>query len=156
MFRRCMAIMVVMSVWIGGVGCTPKPGPLEVGLATARMPVPVGIGTVGYGGFGFNQPSPFSDLYPATEAVHGHPDFRVVSISRGEGFEVIFVRSDMVGVFQQLRQAVLRELEVRTGRNLDDVLVMGATQARDAGAISGCCCRRRDRCSCCGSCGECC
>ena len=36
----------------------------------------------------------------------------------GEGFEIIFVRADTVGVFQQLRQAVLKELEQRTGRNL--------------------------------------
>ena len=74
-----------------------------------------------------DRPSPFAELYPATERVHGHPDFRVMAISRGDGFEIIFVRADTVGVFQQLRQAVLKELEQRTGRNLDSVLVMGAT-----------------------------
>ena len=42
----------------------------------------------------------------------------------GDGFEIIFAW-DTVGVFQQLRQAVLKELEQRTGRNLDSVLVMG-------------------------------
>ena len=36
-------------------------------------------------------------------------------------------RADTVGVFQQLRQAVLAELTERTGRDLDDVLLMGAT-----------------------------
>lgn len=109
------------------VACGPQPSALQVGLASERMPVPVGIGTVGYGGFGATDPSPFAELYPATERVHGHPDFRVMAVSRGEGFEIIFVRSDTVGVFQQLRQAVLDELQSRTGRDFDSVLVMGAT-----------------------------
>lgn len=107
----------------------PAPaGPLQVGVARVVMPAPVGIGTVGFGGFGLSaEPSPFSDIYPATQHVHGMPEFKVVALSRGEGREVVFVRGDMVGVFQQLRQSVLDEVKERTGRDLDDALVFAGT-----------------------------
>lgn len=111
-----------------GAGPAPEPGELMVGVARVRMPVPVGIGTVGYGGFGFDEePSPFAEIYPATTKVHSHPDFRAVAITRGDGFEAIFLRADTVGVFQQFRRGVILELQERTGRNLDDALVIGAT-----------------------------
>ena len=104
------------------------PGDLMVGVARVAMPAPVGIGTVGFGGFGVSSdPSPFSDIYPATTRVHGHPEFKVVALSRGEGHEVVLVRSDTVGVFQQLRQGVLDAVQERTGRNLDDGLVFAGT-----------------------------
>ncbi|MFT4623407.1 MAG: hypothetical protein ACI8PZ_002063 [Myxococcota bacterium] len=108
---------------------TPAPaGPLQVGVARVRMPVPVGIGTVGYGGFDVSsEPSPFAEIYPATNRIHAHPDFRAVVLSRGPGHEVVFLRSDTVGVFQQLRRAVVLELQTRLGRDLDDALVIGAT-----------------------------
>lgn len=106
----------------------PEPGALTVGVARVRMPVPVGIGTAGYGGFGVSaEPSPFSQIYPATTRVHTHPDLRAIAISRGEGFEAIFLRIDAVGVFQQLRRAVVLELQDRLGRDLDHALVIGAT-----------------------------
>ena len=110
---------------------TPDPNPpgeLQVGIARVAMPAPVGIGTVGFAGFGVSaDASPFSDIYPATTAIHGHPEFKVVALSRGEGHEVVFVRSDTVGVFQQYRQSVLDEVEARTGRDLDDALVFAGT-----------------------------
>jgi hypothetical protein len=107
---------------------TTPPGPLEVGLARVRIPAPVGIGTVGFGGFGVgSEPSPFADRYPATNQIHGHPEFKVVVVSRGPGHEVIFVRADTVGVFQHLRQSVLDELVARTGVDYDDALLMGGT-----------------------------
>ena len=133
---RCLPWGIAAVWFLFFAACSPQPGDLRVGLATARMPVPVGIGTVGYGGFGATDPSPFAELYPATERVHGHPDFRVMALSRGDGFEIIFVRADTVGVFQQLRQAVLKELEQRTGRNLDSVLVMGATHTHSGPGAS--------------------
>ncbi len=121
----------------------PPAGPLQVGVARVRMPVPVGIGTVGYGGFDIAaEPSPFAELYPATEHIHQHPDFRAVVLSRGPGHEVVFLRTDTVAVFQQLRQAVVIELESRLGREMDDALVIGATHTHsgpgrvvDAGAL---------------------
>jgi hypothetical protein len=59
--------------------------------------------------------------------MHGHPDFTAVALSRGEGAELIFLRSDTIAVVQQLRDAVVRELENRTGRNYDDALIVSAT-----------------------------
>ena len=110
------------------VGCGDRPGPLQVGVGHARMPAPVGIGTVGFGGVGVEgEPSPFAEIYPATTRMHNHPDFRAIAVSRGEGHEVVLLRSDTVGIFQQLRRAVIEELESRLGRDLDNVLVIGAT-----------------------------
>ncbi len=106
----------------------PVPGDLMVGHAQLRMPVPLGIGTVGFGGFGVDaDPSPFAEIYPATTRIHNHPDFRAMAISRGDAFEVVFLRADTVGIFQQFRRGVVLELQERTGRDFDDVLVIGGT-----------------------------
>ena len=103
----------------------PQPGPFEAGFASVRMPVPLGIGTAGFNGIGASaSPTPFSDLYPGTTRIHGHPDIKVTALSRGEGFELILIRTDMVAVIQQLRDAVLAELENRTGRSFDHALVI--------------------------------
>ena len=105
-----------------------QPGPVMVGAAEVRMPVPVGIGTAGYGAIGQTaEPSPFADRFPATTRVHGHPTFQATVISRGPGFEVAFLRTDTVGIFQQFREAVVLELDRRMGRDMDDALVIGAT-----------------------------
>ncbi len=106
----------------------PEPGELVAGLAEARIPAPLGIGTAGNGPFDApSSNSPFADIYPATTRLHGHPEISVVALSRGAGFEVVFVRVDAVGMFQQLRRAVVLELEERLGRSMDDALVLGAT-----------------------------
>ena len=105
-----------------------EPGELMAGVARARIPAPVGIGTAGNSPFdGPSSNSPFANLYPATTRLHGHPEIKVVALSRGEGFEAIFVRVDSVGMFQQLRRAVVLELEDRLGRDVDDALIIGAT-----------------------------
>ncbi|MDY0004414.1 MAG: neutral/alkaline non-lysosomal ceramidase N-terminal domain-containing protein, partial [Polyangia bacterium] len=122
----------------------PLPGPLMAGVAKARIPAPVGIGTVGYGGFGVTGPeSPFNGrYYPATNRVHGHPEYRAVVISRGAPHEVIFLRADTVGVFQHFRRAVALELEERLGYSVEDRLIFGGTHTHsgpgriiDAGPI---------------------
>lgn len=107
----------------------PPPGPLQVGVAKLRMPAPLGIGTVGYGGFGVNGPeSPFNGrYYPATTRVYGHPQYRAMVISRGAPHEVIFLRADTVGVFQHFRRAVALELEKRLGYPVEDRLIFGGT-----------------------------
>jgi hypothetical protein len=105
-----------------------EPGEFQAGIARVRMPVPLGIGTTGYGFFGVTpNPTPFADIYPGTKRVHGHPAFEAVVLSRGEDFEVVFLRSDTVGVFQQFRRGVVLELKERTGRDFDDILMLGAT-----------------------------
>ena len=121
----------------------PPPGPLQAGFARVRIPAPVGMGTVGYGPDpGIDSESPYSTIYPSTRHVHGHPELKAAVISRGDAHEVIFVRFDAVGVFQQFRRAVVLEFEARTGRDIDDALVMGATHTHagpgriiDGGAI---------------------
>ena len=106
----------------------PPPGEVKVGVARLRMPVPLGIGTVGYAGFMLGgHPSPFAQMFAATNRVHAHPQFRAAVISRGPGHEVIFLRSDTVGTFQQFRRAVVLELNKRLGRDVDHALVFGGT-----------------------------
>ena len=105
----------------------PAEEALMAGVATVRIPAPLGIGTSGNGPFGADpNPTPFSDMYPGTTRQHASLLFRAVVLSRGDAYEVVFVRSDTIGVFQQLREAVVQELETRMGRNLDDALILAA------------------------------
>lgn len=110
-------------------GTNPPPAAqVKAGISDVRMPAPVGIGTVGYFGASVSaEPSPFARRYAATTRVHGHPGFRAVVISAGPGREVVFLRGDMVGVFQQFRRAVVLAAESRLGRPVDDALVFGGT-----------------------------
>ncbi len=106
---------------------SPQPGELMAGMSRARIPAPLGIGTAGYGPAASDSESPYSDIYPATTTIHGHPEIKVTVISRGEGFELVFVPWEAVGIFQQLRRALTLDLEARLGRDLDDSLIWGAT-----------------------------
>jgi len=131
MLRRAVLLFLALTL----VGCPepepeplPEPGEFLAGSGSARMSVPVGIAVTGNGFFGApDNPGPYADRYPATEHVHGHPDFVAIAMSRGEGFELIFVRSDMIAMVQQLREAILAEVEERTGRDYDQALIIGAT-----------------------------
>jgi hypothetical protein len=105
------------------------PGPLMAGFSQARIPAPVGIGTAGYGPADSDSESPYSEIYPATTTIHGHPSIKVTVLSRGDGHELVFVNWDAVGVFQQLRIALVDELEARLGRDMDDVVIWGATHS---------------------------
>ena len=125
-------------------GGLPPPGALQAGYADARIPCPLGIGTAGYSPLGVSSDSPFAKLFPATTRIHGHPSIRVTVISRGEGYELVFVRVDTIGVFQQLREKLVQDLQARTGRDLDDALIFGATHTHsgpgrvvDAGGLLG-------------------
>jgi hypothetical protein len=128
--RRALLLIAALSLLVAcPTDPEPEPGPFVAGSASVRMPVPLGVGTAGYGGFGESNPTPYADNAPGTERIHGHPDFTAIALSRGEGFELILIRTDMVAVVQQLRDAVIVELEERTGRNYDDALVIGATHS---------------------------
>ena len=117
--RASLLLSVVPSLVLLAA-CSPRPGELVAGSGQARLHAPVGIGTAGFGPFGVSaDPSPFADIFPATRAIHGHPDVKAVALSRGEGFEAILVRVDMVAAFPGLRAAVLDELESRRGRRFD-------------------------------------
>lgn len=105
-----------------------EPGALQVGFARRRVPAPVGVGTVGYGpGGGVSSPSPFSSIYPGTKNVHGHPEIKVMAVSRGPGHEAILVRLDAVGVFSQLRTDIVEKASALVGRDLDHAILLGAT-----------------------------
>ncbi|MCB9681276.1 MAG: neutral/alkaline non-lysosomal ceramidase N-terminal domain-containing protein [Alphaproteobacteria bacterium] len=116
-------------------GCTtytrteaPAPGPLVAGYARRRIPAPLGIGTAGFGPFGApSSPTPFQEIYPGTQHLHGHPELKAVAISRGEGHEVVFLRVDAVGMFSQLRNDIVARASAAMGRDLDDALIIGAT-----------------------------
>lgn len=111
----------------GGEG-KPEPGPFQAGAARVRMPVPMGIGTAGFNGIGVaSQRSRYSMLFPATQNVLGHPDVKAVVLSRGDGFEVVFLRADLVAITERLRAAVVDEVKKRTGRDVSQSLVFGAT-----------------------------
>lgn len=104
------------------------PGPLMAGFARRRIPAPLGIGTAGFGPTGApKNPSPFSSLYPGTKRIHGHPELKVVALSRGPGHEVVFLRVDAVGMFSQLRNDMVARASKAVGRDLDDVVIIGAT-----------------------------
>ena len=48
--RSIFFVLVASSLLIGGCTTEPELGPLQAGNATVRMPVPLGIGTMGYNG----------------------------------------------------------------------------------------------------------
>ncbi len=124
----CLAVACGTSYQSVETTTETPPSQVQAGISEILMPAPVGIGTVGYFGASYvAEPSPFSKKYAATTRVHGQPAFRVVVISRGPGQEIVFVRSDMVGVFQQFRRAIVLEAESRLGRPLDNAVVIGGT-----------------------------
>ena len=136
MYVLCLALFLGCSDDDGGAtdgGVTADSGPppageLKVGVASLKLPAPLGIGTVGYAGFTLGgHPSPFVKMFAATNRIHGHPEYKAAVISRGPGHEVIFLRADTVGVFQQFRRAVVLELKKRLGRDVDHALIFGGT-----------------------------
>lgn len=103
----------------------PNPESFRAGVARLKMPVPLGIGTMGFGGIG-KEPSitPFADSYPGTTRQHMALDCRAVALTRGPKYTLVLVKCDTVGIFQHLREAVLDAVEARIGQDLDDALVL--------------------------------
>jgi hypothetical protein len=103
----------------------PDPGALVAGVAEVKLPVPVGIGTMGYGAIGAEDSiTPFADEFPGTVQQQAALTLKAVALSRGADYELVLVRADTIGIFAQLREAVLIEVEARTGRDLRDGLVL--------------------------------
>lgn len=103
----------------------PDPGALVAGVAELKLPVPVGIGTMGYGAIGVDDSiTPFADEFPGTVRQHAALTLKAVALSRGDAYELVLVRADTIGIFAQLREAVLIEVEARTGRDLRHGLVL--------------------------------
>ncbi len=104
------------------------PGVFEAGFGAARIEAPVGIGTAGFGPFGAGpSDAPFSQLFPSTRGIHGHPGFRAAAMRDAEGDLVVLLRVDAVGVFAQLRHDIADRAGEALGMDLSDALVIGAT-----------------------------
>ncbi len=107
------------------------PAPFKVGVSRMRFPVPVGMGTAGFGsidlGGGGDMPkSRFADKYPATRGVYTHPSMHTVAIE-GAPDTVVLMRLDVIGVPQDIRQAIIERVIERGGPDLTRGLVIGAT-----------------------------
>lgn len=106
----------------------PEPAAYRVGVATRRMPVPVGIGTSGFGANSADRSvTPFAQVYPGTQRIHTHPDLRALVIEAGEGNRLIIVRTDTVGVSAALRRSLVARLQSALGERVDHQLVLMAT-----------------------------
>ena len=58
----------------------PEPGAFVAGLASSRIPAPLGIGTAGYGSTNAgDSKTPFAELYPGTKRIWGPPTVEVVA-----------------------------------------------------------------------------
>lgn len=103
----------------------PPPEAFEAGIAHMKMPVPVGMGTMGYGGVGQGESiTPFAELFPGTTSQHTALNCRALALSRGPAYRSVLVKCDTVGMFQHFREHVLDIIEQNTGENLDDALVI--------------------------------
>ncbi len=115
------------------LACTadgPEPGEFQAGASRVALPAPLGIGTTGDAPFGIDSlGTPYSRIFPGTNRFHGHPGAKVVVFSRGDGFELVLMRLDAIAVPQQVRDGVVAEILARTGRDIDDALVIGATHS---------------------------
>jgi hypothetical protein len=113
----------------GGIVRTREDVPPEeaftAGVAEVRIPAPVGIGTMGFAPFAADPSvTPFANMFPGTVRAYGVLTFRAVAMSRGSAHQVVLVRMDTIGVFQQLREAVLDEMATRGHDDLGEGLVL--------------------------------
>ncbi|MFT5431519.1 MAG: neutral ceramidase [Myxococcota bacterium] len=111
------------------VGPRFEPTTFEVGVGRVRMPVPVGIGTAGFGQISFGGGGPksrFAESYPASSAIYTHPTLHTVAI-RGGGRHVVLLRVDLIGVTQEARRGVVAEVIKRGGPDLSQELTVSAT-----------------------------
>ena len=84
-----------------------SPAIFQAGAASSRLPVPLGVGAVGFLPHGLPpHPTPYSDLYPGTWRLHGHPEVRVLGLRKGEE-ELVLVLTDTYTVHQQARAAMV-------------------------------------------------
>lgn len=125
-----MAVDMADAMWLPRDPAleAPPPGAWRVGTAIRRMPVPLGMGTSGFGPTQAEAYStPFQKAYPGTRRVHLHPDFRAVVFEAGDGNRLYMARIDAIGVTANIRRALVARLEARYGAGIDQQLVLAAT-----------------------------
>jgi neutral ceramidase len=104
------------------------PAAFRVGTARVRAPVPVGIGTSGFGPTAApRNKTPYAQFYPGTDTLHTQPDIRAIVFEAGDGNRVILVRFDLIGVNAQMRNELLAGLERTQGVDYDHRLIVMAT-----------------------------
>ena len=89
----------------------PEPGPLQAGVATRRLDLPVGIAM---GGFLRQRPasdpgSTWARQFPASQGVHTEPTVRVVALANGLT-RVAFIRLDTAIISPTLRSRLIATL----------------------------------------------
>lgn len=106
----------------------PPAAPLRAGMAVRRLPVPLGIGTSGYGPTQADPyDTPFQEIYPGTQHIHMHPDVRATVLEAGENNRLYLIRIDTIGISARIRQDLVERLEARYGSSVDRQLVIAAT-----------------------------
>ncbi len=102
-----------------------SPVPFRVGAASARIPVPIGIGTSGY----MPAPgttSPFVGYFTATTWEWMPLEAKVIALEGGTR-RLLLVHIEMVGVSTEVRHAMADVLRQRTGVDWSDAIIIGAT-----------------------------
>jgi len=104
---------------------------LVAGYAEHTLGFPIGIGTVGYAPQ-VGATTPFAGLYPGTNAQHTDLTARALVLRNG-GEAVVLVRTDSVGIWQDMVRDVRVRLREEGRGDLADGLVVGATHTHSSG-----------------------
>ena len=109
----------------------PPTNRLVAGYSERALGFPVGIGTVGYAP-GTGAKTPFASLYPGTNAQHTDLTARAVVLRNG-GEAVVLLRTDSVGIWQDMVRDVRVRLREEGRGDLADGLIIGATHTHSSG-----------------------
>ncbi len=104
---------------------------LVAGYAEHTLGFPIGIGTVGYAPQ-VGATTPFAGLYPGTNAQHTDLTARALVLRNG-GEAVVLVRTDSVGIWQDMVRDVRVRLREEGRGDLADGLIVGATHTHSSG-----------------------
>jgi hypothetical protein len=103
--------------------------PVRIGVSRVRIPLALGIGMPGFfqlNPSGGGTKSPYTGTYPATRKIYTHPTFHVVAVQNATD-TVVMLRTDTIGLTQELRGATVARIIEMGGPDLSDELIMAAT-----------------------------
>ena len=109
----------------------PATARLVAGYAERTLGFPIGIGTVGYAP-GVGATTPFASLYPGTNAQHTDLTARAVVLRNGDE-AVVLVRTDSIGIWQDMLRDIRVRLREEGRADLADGLIVGATHTHSSG-----------------------